>query len=250
MKVVAGRGPYFAQIPFHLLDDPEVDAEGIATYCALRRFTDFGSDKGCFASHKTLATVAGLSVRTLKRRLEWLRNNGWVDWDKTVGRSNHYAVNNSRYGVLDAKPHLGQPDLPPQATVAQGVGPADPLPRDSTRETSTKTSTPPAWVQTLGEAWIKIYGGIPSYGQIGKHLKPLVESQPFEVVEGHWGRYLAATEPRFASPARFAQTFGGWGVPVPPLPNQRWRCCNHPDREITSRYDNKPLCPECVEALP
>jgi hypothetical protein len=213
MRLSSGRGPYFAQIPFALLDDPTADAESIATYCALRRFTDFGSNKGCFASHKRLAISAGISVRTLKRRLEWLRDNGWINWEggTKTGRSNNYSVNNSTDTSLAQE--VGHSGLGGRPQTATRVGQPDPLPRDSNQETLTKRqkdSTPAAWVRSLAEDWSNIYGGIPSHGQIGRHLKPLVETHGFEPVQERWRHYLESTEGRFASAARFAQTYGSW----------------------------------------
>ena len=80
-------------------------------------------------------------------------------------------------------------------------------------EAEIKPSTPEAWVRVLGQAWINVYGGIPNYGQIGSNLKPLLDTHPFEVVQERWGHYLESTEARYASPTRFAQTFGSWDRP-------------------------------------
>jgi len=140
MRVGSGQGPFFAQIPFALLDDPAADAETIATYCALRRFTDFGSDKGCFASHSRLAKVAGTSVATVKRRLEWLRSAGWIDWAGALGRSNRYAVNQTQVTVSE---EVAQAERGRSVRVSHPLGQAEPLPRDSNRETKgTKIQIP------------------------------------------------------------------------------------------------------------
>jgi hypothetical protein len=207
MKVVAGRGPYFAQIPFALLDDPQSSAAHIATYCALRRFTDFGSPKGCFASHKKLAQVAGLSVAAVKRALLWLRDKQWVEWTtKPSGRSNQYTVHNA----------IAQSELTDRSPVSDQIAQPEPLPRDKELETVTerqKDSTPAAWVRLFAHDWTNLYGGIPSHGEIGKRLKPLIDAHGFEPVRERWQRYLEATEGRYASPTRFAQTYGSWDRP-------------------------------------
>ena len=132
MRVTSGQGPFFAQIPFALLDDPATDAETIATYCALRRFTDFGSEKGCFASHSRLAAVAGTSIATLKRRLEWLRSAGWIGWEGALGRSNRYAVNQTQVRVSEG---VAQGERGTQVRVTHPLAQGEPLPRDSNRET-------------------------------------------------------------------------------------------------------------------
>lgn len=204
MKVVAGRGPYFAQIPFALLDDPTSDAASIATYCALRRFTDFGSDKGCRASIDRLATVAGLKRTALKDRLKWLEQTGWIGVlsGKKAGSPNRYIVHASLEGSRQTTTPQPLDDHPVVATRPQQ--------RDSYQETTTESSKPAAWVRTLAEDWSKTYGGIPNCGELGKRLKPLVDEHGFEPVREHWQNYLEATEGRFASPTRFAQTYGSW----------------------------------------
>lgn len=213
MKVVAGRGPYFAQIPFTLLDDPNTDGFTIATYCALRRFADFGADSGCFASHRTLAVVAGISEKALRDRIQWLANAGWVTWESgaATGKTNRYTIHASLEGSVAATEGVGRAYRGGRSQKPRGVGSRHRQPKDSsTRETTTETSKPAAWVRTLAEDWGNIYGGIPNYGELGKRLKPLVEQHGFEPVQERWQHYLEATEGRYASPSRFAQTYGSW----------------------------------------
>lgn len=69
------------------------------------------------------------------------------------------------------------------------------------------------WVVELAKDWATQYHGTAPFGQIGKHLKPLVETEGFEPVRERWQLYLSATEARYASPARFSQTFGSWDRP-------------------------------------
>lgn len=213
MKVVAGRGPYFAQIPFTLLDDPNTDGFTIATYCALRRFADFGADSGCFASHRTLALVAGISEKALRDRIRWLADAGWVTWESgaSAGKTNRYTIHASLEGSVAATEGVGRAYRGGRQKPPRGVGSTHRQPRDSsTRETTTENSKPAAWVRTLAEDWSKTYGGIPNCGELGKRLKPLVDEHGFEPVREHWQNYLEATEGRFASPTRFAQTYGSW----------------------------------------
>ena len=82
--------------------------------------------------------------------------------------------------------------------------------QSNNRETKTESSKPAAWVRALAEHWTTLYGGIPNYGELGKRLKPLVDAHGFEPVQERWQRYLEATEARFASASRFAQTYGSW----------------------------------------
>lgn len=76
----------------------------------------------------------------------------------------------------------------------------------------TTTSHPNNWVRELGSLWKAQYGGNPSYAVLGKHLKPLVDEHGLPEVQRRWLAYLRKTEGKFASAARFAQTFGTWGT--------------------------------------
>jgi hypothetical protein len=67
------------------------------------------------------------------------------------------------------------------------------------------------WLTPFGEGWATAYEGTPPWGQLGRYLKPLVEKHGPALVLERWVRYLTNTEARFASPARFASTFGAWG---------------------------------------
>jgi len=202
MKVIAGRGPYFAQIPFALLDDPSTDAATIATYCALRRFSDFSSDQGCRAGLKRLATTAGLGRSALWDRLQRLKEMGWVEWDPGVGKPSRYRVHARLDPSATRTAPVRSEDDHPSATRTQQ--------RDSNRETATESSKPAAWVRLLADDWTKTYGGIPNYGELGKRLKPLITAHGFEPVQEHWRHYLESTEGQYASPSRFAQTYGSW----------------------------------------
>jgi hypothetical protein len=62
----------------------------------------------------------------------------------------------------------------------------------------------------FGRAWIERYGGKPGYGKLAKALKPLVETHTTDTVLVAWTRYLGETDAQYASPHRFAETFGRW----------------------------------------
>jgi hypothetical protein len=54
--------------------------------------------------------------------------------------------------------------------------------------------------------------GSPPGGRIGKALKPLVSLHGWEIVRPRWRYYLSQSEAKFASPERFAATFGDWSM--------------------------------------
>lgn len=67
-----------------------------------------------------------------------------------------------------------------------------------------------SWSREACDDWIGRFGGTAPGGQIGKAIKPLVEKHGWEFVRRAWKRYLEAGEGAFASPARFAATYGEW----------------------------------------
>jgi len=84
-------------------------------------------------------------------------------------------------------------------------------------ETTPPTPSSPApratWLTPYFDAWVAKYGGKPAAGALARYLKPLHGERGSEKVLTHWRNYLASTEARFASPARFAATFGSWAEP-------------------------------------
>lgn len=98
-----------------------------------------------------------------------------------------------------------------------GAEPVSSSPSSSPSSKSKTASAPaaprPTWLSPFAKAWQSAYGGSPNFGELAKHLKPLTDTHALGDVLDHWTRYLAATEARYASPARFAQTFGSWAKP-------------------------------------
>lgn len=75
-----------------------------------------------------------------------------------------------------------------------------------------RTSAPSAasWLSPYAEAWTARFEGNVPAGEIAKTFKPLHDRHGQAEVLARWRRYLEQTEGRFASPTRFAQTFGEW----------------------------------------
>lgn len=69
---------------------------------------------------------------------------------------------------------------------------------------------PRSWIQEAGADWDTRYHGKPPYPRIGKALKPLVEEHGWDLVRVVWRKYLTKTSHEFATPERFASTFGSW----------------------------------------
>lgn len=99
----AGRGPFFAPVPFDLIKDPDADSHAIAVYAALRMRCDFGKGtvSGAKLSDAAGARLAGCGVSTFQRRRAWLREKGWIEWKSGQGNGvpNVYVVHASLPGV-------------------------------------------------------------------------------------------------------------------------------------------------------
>jgi len=75
-----------------------------------------------------------------------------------------------------------------------------------------------SWTEQAADDWIDRYGGTAQGGMIGKALKPLVGKYGWEKVRQAWRSYLEGSEAQYASPARFAATYGEWGSTAPVAP--------------------------------
>ena len=67
------------------------------------------------------------------------------------------------------------------------------------------------WLTPYIRAWTDRFEGMPATGPLSKLLRPLELKYGSGEVLSRWVRYLSQAEASFASPARFASTFGDWG---------------------------------------
>lgn len=83
------------------------------------------------------------------------------------------------------------------------------------------------WLSVYGEAWESALGGRPPWGQLARFVKPLRDAYGEDEVLRRFKIYLADAG-KYASPTRFAQTFGLWkqsppqsrGNPLDPRPGE------------------------------
>jgi hypothetical protein len=68
------------------------------------------------------------------------------------------------------------------------------------------------WLTPFLDAWTSAYGGALSPGQAAKALAPIYKQHDASEVLRRWRIYLHATGASFASPQKFASTFGEWAV--------------------------------------
>jgi hypothetical protein len=68
----------------------------------------------------------------------------------------------------------------------------------------------PSWSKEAADDWIARFGGTARGERIGKALKPLVALHGWSEVRSAWRSYLGQVEAKYASPQRFAETYGHW----------------------------------------
>jgi len=122
-------------------------------------------------------------------------------------------------GLATEKPPVVESESPPcavrRAPTPTGFSREKPLPPSP----AGGDSRPPilvAWSREACDAWIGRFGGTAPGGQIGKALKPLVDRHGWSEVATAWRSYLTQTDAEYASPSRFAATYGRWSGTAPP----------------------------------
>lgn len=68
--------PFF-MVPVEIFDDSGISPFEKLVYCGLRRYADTETGK-CFPSLKTVATMIGVSRKTIQRALDGLTAKGWI----------------------------------------------------------------------------------------------------------------------------------------------------------------------------
>jgi DNA-binding transcriptional MocR family regulator len=94
-----------------LVEDSSAPAAAKLVYMAIAYRG--GSRQGVWSSHKDLAAMAGVSVATVKRALNWLRENGWISWEARQRPDGSRTTNMYRLGGLDFIDQGVATDLPP-----------------------------------------------------------------------------------------------------------------------------------------
>ncbi len=195
---------------------------------ALRLHDPYPDSGGATPGYRRLAELTGLKAQTIWNRLTALAKAGHIE-RRRVGRLAVYYIMPPH--LLTGEYTSGSDSYSP-ASRPEATTPTQHLPKLVTQEKELDTkpcarrnrragnpaSQPttsggagrPTWLTPFVDVWIETYGGKPPYGQLAKALKPLVDEYGHEQVLAHWRAYCSRTEARFASPARFAQTFGTW----------------------------------------
>lgn len=238
-----GRGPYHAQVPWELQDDPRADPGIIATYAALQRFTDFGGETGARVSDRQAADKAHLSTKAFRAKRMKLREMGWISWDtvddrndagQVKGRINAYVVHRSLERL--APPHAEPESVPignqsPHPYGTESGGGADngvrrykELPRANLPKTNGGSPAPDVSRETppgptfrsdvFVEVWTAAYGAESTMpGQFFKVLQALAAKHGHAKTIGAFGRFVENTPAQFVSaamPRKFEATFGTW----------------------------------------
>jgi uncharacterized protein YdaU (DUF1376 family) len=91
-------------------------------------------------------------------------------------------------------------------------------PKKAVTETAITVSPANAWSREACDDWQARFHGTAPGGRIGKALKPLVGTHGWPSVRAAWQSYLTQVEAEYASPERFAATFGRWSGESPDGP--------------------------------
>jgi 5-methylcytosine-specific restriction endonuclease McrA len=83
--------------------------------------------------------------------------------------------------------------------------------RSPETETEKKKSSQ-TWLTPFADHWQRRCGN-PPFGKLASVLAPLHKEHGAPETLARWSRYLDATDPKFASVHRFAETFNSWGEP-------------------------------------
>lgn len=140
--------------------------------------------------------------------------------------SAHFSAHDSPHGDSENpdSPHT-PPHIPPHTIENEGnnegegvtevtpVGDGAPTAKKRKRKSKPKTTAGrPGWVTEAGERWKEAFGGEPSWGRLGKALKPVVAAYGETEVLKQWVLYLAAMgkagRVAFATPEDFASRYG------------------------------------------
>lgn len=111
-------------------------------------------------------------------------------------------------------------DVSPLLRTGTGTGAGTVL-EITEKQLPAKPEIPSGWSREACDDWVKRFKGTAPGGQIGKNLKPLVERHGWPFVRAAWLFYLSQSDAEYASPSRFAQTFGKWSAAVGPTPSEQ-----------------------------
>ncbi len=206
---------------------------------SLFEFGQFYAKRGDVGRHSDAAIVRGIGwVGDPAELISALVKTGWLDrcrchrlrihdWhehaDQTTRRSEVVkkqgfleCYENPSSLLADDEQNASQPSPSPSPSPSSTPSPS---PVVFPPAAPVGDSRPPilvAWSREACDAWIARFGGTAPGGQIGKALKPLVDRHGWSEVATAWRSYLTQTDAEYASPSRFAATYGRWSGTAPP----------------------------------
>lgn len=194
------RGPEWIKLHLSLLDQPQylcLPLVARAVLPALWLTAARVSEDGELPDDLSLlATLAHVSQPELEQALEPLRLAGFIVCDKPVARP-ATTVSGETERETEREQRRDRVPAPRAAVPAK------------------------TWSVEACDDWIGRFGGVAPGGTIGKNLKPLVDKHGWPTVRAAWKSYLEQAEAQYASPSRFAATFGRWSGAVPDRPDPR-----------------------------
>ena len=95
----------------------------------------------------------------------------------------------------------------------------------------------PSWNREACSLWCGAFGGTAPGGRIGKALKPLVAAHGWSDVERAWRSYLDQSDAEYASPQRFAATYGRWSGLVPAKTAKRGESVTEKNKRVLDQWE-------------
>lgn len=162
----------------------------------------YGDEHGneIFPSTDTLARATGMSRRRVEEHLRKAEADGWIE--RTVAGSGRgwrrmtYTLHVPKGADGASGPRLAEvrterPDLNcrraddggTEVRTERPITSLETSPSIARNRAATETRLPrkqckqeqPGWTTRAGDRWRAAFGGVPNYGKIGRHLKPLVD---------------------------------------------------------------------------
>lgn len=177
------------------------------------------NEGSCWPSQATLAKSCGMSRKKINEVVQSLESKGVVKTDRR--RDSNGGETSLLYTIIlqpPCNPQLHPPvtngDTPPVTDGYTNYNNIRTISKEGIDMKKSFDASP--YVQ----AWTSTFGGKPPYSRVVKVFKALESENTRVALVRAFIAYCAATDPRFASVERFAQTLGHWLKDVP-KPAQR-----------------------------
>lgn len=152
------------------------------------------------------------SLRFLAERWQWAKRTveRWLEVGIKAGRLERRREGQGGTVYLLVNYEHYQGNDPIRETPAETA--KEPPERHRRDKTEAVKQVRTTWMTPFADLWSARCGN-PPFGKLAAVLGPLVQTHEAPEVLNRWSRYLSATDPKFCSVHRFAETFNTWAEP-------------------------------------